>query len=80
MDTCSLRNMFGRPGKGLHAWHLGKIAVVDFAVTLVAAFAIGQYTAMPADVALVVLLLLGWALHTLFCVATPTQKFLGLGA
>jgi uncharacterized membrane protein len=72
--------MFGQSGKGPHAWHLGKVAVVDFAMTLVAAFAIGQYTAVPADVALVVLLLLAWALHTLFCVATPTQAFLGLGA
>lgn len=76
MDLCSMRNIFGRPSEGVHAWHIGKVAVVDFALTLAFAFVVGTATPMPADVALVGLLVVAWLVHAAFCVATPTQLFL----
>ena len=73
---CQYRHLLGVEGKGPHAYRLGGIAVVDVALTLVAAGVICYFSGWSFWVILLSLFLLGIVLHRLFCVKTTVDKWL----
>jgi len=75
---CKYRNIFGRPGKGLHRFRIFNIPVVDVALTFLLAKII-QKLLFPRHhygVILFFCFILGIILHRVFCVKTPIDQFL----
>ncbi len=68
------KDIFGAPGTGLHSFRIFNIAVVDVALTLVAAYFIAQYTNYPLVYVVCGLLLLSVAVHYIFNVDTTVLK------
>ena len=73
---CKFKNLFGEPGKGVHASRLFGLARNDIIATLFGALAITMYFQKKFFLVSAALFLLGWVLHVLFCVKTPLTKFL----
>lgn len=73
---CKYRDALGVPGQGLHAYRFMGIAIVDLALTIVAAILIARFVGWPFGYVLMGLLVLGVALHRLFCVRTTVDRFL----
>ena len=71
-------NIFGKPGKGLHRFRLCDVALVDYALTIVAAIITSCSTGFPLVLSTIVWLIIGLVLHVLFGVHTSAVKWLGL--
>jgi len=74
---CKYKNIFGEIGKGVHAYRVFNIAIVDVISTIIVAFII--YLFLPKYNFIHILLflfLLGIVLHRLFCVRTTIDKLL----
>ena len=72
------RNIFGRPGKGIHRFRIGNIAIVDVLFTLLLAkfieivfFPKGHYLTI-----VLIIFIVGVFFHLIFNVKTTVQKFL----
>ena len=76
MKTCPYRHLLGVEGKGVHAYRLGGVAIVDVLFTFLASWLLYWYTKWPFLWVLLGLFLLGIVLHRLFCVRTTIDKFL----
>ena len=76
MDLCKYRNALGVPGKGLHEYRFMGIAVVDLALTIVAAILIAKMAGWPSIYVLGGLLVLGVLAHRMFCVRTTVDRLL----
>lgn len=76
MSLCQYRNIFGKPGEGVHSYRIFNIAIVDLGLTLLVAF--GLSLVLKKSFALIssILLILGVVLHRLFCVRTTVDKIL----
>ena len=72
---CRFRDMLGKPNTGLHAYRLGPIALVDFALTILVAWLLTRYVG-NLIINSIGLLLLGVVAHTLFCVKTPLNNWI----
>lgn len=79
---CKYRNMFGKPGEGVHAYRLFGVAIVDVVMTLaiallVARFALRWPIASWRTLALVAAFFaLGVVAHRVFCVRTAVDRAL----
>ena len=74
---CRYKNIFGEPNTGAHKYRLFDMAIVDVILTIVLAFAIHSYTPKYKFLhILIILFILGIALHRLFCVRTTIDKLL----
>ena len=73
---CPYKNMFGAPGKGIHATRLFGIAIWDAVMTLVAAVAVAWAADFPMLPTIIAFFLTGIIAHRLFCVRTAVDKFL----
>ncbi len=77
MDSlCKYKNLFGKPGKGVHSFRIFNIAVVDVILTILGAFLISFVMKFNFFSTLLVLFLLGIIMHRLFCVRTTIDKLL----
>ena len=77
MYLCKYKDIFGKVGEGIHSFRICNIAVVDVALTVLAAYCIHLiYPSCRFSIILLLLFLLGIAMHRLFCVRTPIDKFL----
>jgi len=72
MSLCKYANALGKPGKGVHSWRVGNVAVADLLLTVLAAYL--THRLFPKQLSLPCSLLAwfvsGFALHWLFCVNT----------
>ena len=75
MPLSDFRDALGTPGTGVH-FHFGGLAIVDVALTVIAAHYVAKETGQCFYVALVGLLGLGVAAHRLFGVRTTVDKWL----
>ena len=78
VQLCQYRDALGQPGKGIHSYRIGGIAVADVLMTIAAAYLI-QWVLFPRTpfwLVLGALFLLGIALHRLFCVRTTVDRWL----
>ena len=76
MSLCKYKDLFGKPGQGIHSYKLFNISVVDVIATVVGAFMISYFMKKNFWVVLFVLFVLGIILHHIFCVRTTIDKFL----
>ena len=75
---CSMKDMFGKPGEGIHKMHFGNIATADTVLTVILAYIISYFTNFPLTLLLIILFTLAIFFHWLFCVPTSVNKYLGL--
>lgn len=73
---CKYKDIFGKPGQGVHKYRIFNIAIVDFALTVIAGVLLAKYLKVNVWAALAFLFLLGIVLHRLFCVRTTVDKYL----
>jgi len=76
MSLCKYKDIFGKPGKGVHSYRFMDIAVVDVVMTLLLAFLISYFTKYKFLNVSIILFILGILSHRLFCVRTTIDKFL----
>lgn len=76
MGLCQYKDVFGKPGQGVHSIRLGGIAVVDAGLTVLAAWGLAAVWGVSFWKALVCLLGLGVLAHWLFCVDTRLNVLL----
>jgi len=74
--SCPYKNVFGKPGEGVHSYRIFDIAVIDVAVTIVAAIIISSSFKISLWLVLGVLFILGIILHRAFCVRTRVDRWL----
>jgi divalent metal cation (Fe/Co/Zn/Cd) transporter len=72
------RNIFGVPGKGVHAIKFKGTSLFDYFLTIVLAFIVTAITGWPLVLTTIGALILGIILHALFGVNTEAVKSLGL--
>ena len=73
---CQYRDVFGKPGEGAHSVRIGGVAIVDVALTAVAAAGVSWALGQSFVVVLVLLLIVAVAMHRLFCVDTAVNRWL----
>jgi len=73
---CKYKNALGKPGEGIHSFRLFNIPVADVAGTLLAAWGLSKLTGVGFGTTTLGLFLFGTFLHWLFCVDTPTLRFI----
>lgn len=76
IDLCKYKNALGIPGKGIHSYRVGNIAIADVIMTIIGAFIISLICGWNFTYTLVVLFIFGIILHRLFCVRTTIDKLL----
>ena len=75
---CRYKNMFGRPGHGIHRFRIANIAIVDVIFTFILAYILQiiffeKYNYWSI---LLICFLAAIIIHHMFCVKTVVQKFL----
>lgn len=76
MALCSYKDMFGKPGEGVHKYRVFNIAIVDLGLTILAGFILARVFKWNAIVTILAMLLVGVVAHRLFCVRTTVDKLL----
>ena len=80
MLLCQYRDVFGRPGHGVHCWRLGPFAAVDLFLTLFLAIFIYVYFHLKNKQTILTIFLglwiVGELLHALFCVPTAFWRWI----
>ena len=74
--TCSYSNIFGAPGTGAHSYRLFNFALVDIALTVLAAWITTYYSGLSIWFSLILWFASGILLHRIFCVRTTIDKLL----
>lgn len=73
---CKYRDIFGKPGQGVHSYRLFHVAIVDVLLTILGAYMISIYWHVAFAKILVLLFVLGIIMHRIFCVKTTVDKLL----
>jgi fatty acid desaturase len=73
---CRYKDALGVPGRGVHAWRIFDVAIVDVVLTVLAAWGIAEWRGWPFWWVLLGLFVMGIVLHRLFCVRTTVDQWL----
>ena len=76
MNLCKYKDIFGKPGTGVHSYRLFGIAIVDLLMTLVFAWFLSLYTDLTFLGASLFMVVLGIIIHRVFCVDTGLNKLI----
>ena len=68
--------MFGEPQKGVHAYRIFDVAIVDVVATFIVAYVLSRLTGVKFIVMLIGLFAGSIIMHRLFCVRTTVDKLL----
>ena len=71
---CQYKNIFGEPKKGIHAYRIFNIAIVDLLLTIFIAYLFSIYFDWSFIIVLIIILIIGIIMHKLFCVETTINK------
>jgi len=74
--ACQYKNIFGKPNEGLHSYRIFDIAIIDVLATFIIAFILNYFFALPFNITLIVLFVIGIVFHRIFCVRTTIDKLL----
>jgi hypothetical protein len=74
------KDAFGEPSKGIHAYRLFNVAVVDVVLTAVAAYGAAAWFRCSFAYTLVCLLVIGEVFHVLFGVDTTVVRWMRASA
>tara|TARA_Y100001970_G_C14166785_1_gene821746 strand:- start:37 stop:291 length:255 start_codon:yes stop_codon:yes gene_type:complete len=77
IDLSQYKNIFGKPGTGLHQYKFKGTALFDYFLTIAGAFIVTYYTDIPLVITTIGLLLLGILFHSLFGISSQALKYLG---
>ena len=67
---CKHRDIFGKPGEGVHSYRFMGIALVDALLTVIVAFYVSKKYTVSFVKTLIVFFIAGVIVHRLFCVNT----------
>jgi hypothetical protein len=70
------KDIFGKPGEGLHAVRVCDIAIVDVLFTLLASMLLSKLFNVQVMYMFIILILLGIAMHAIFQVDTTINKLI----
>jgi hypothetical protein len=78
MSLCKYADIFGAPRTGVHSYRVFDIAIVDYAMTVIAALVVHHYLMPEWNAYVVVLLfqLMGIIAHRAFCVKTKVDQMI----
>jgi len=77
MSLCKYKDMLGKPNEGVHSIRIFGFAFVDILLTIIASLAIVKFTKWESVLnVFIVLNVIGFALHKLFCVDTALTRIL----
>jgi hypothetical protein len=76
MSLCKYKNIFGKPGKGVHSYKIFGISMFDVFLTIIAALIISYLIKVSFFYTSIILFILGIILHRIFCVRTTIDKLL----
>ena len=72
----SFANIFGAPRTGVHAYRLFDVAIVDFGLTVAAAYPLSRYLGQPFLSTAVLLVLVSVPVHMAFGVQTKLASLI----
>ena len=73
---CKYKNIFGKPGTGLHSIRFMNLAIVDVIFTLLGAILFSYITKISVYYTIPSIFLIGIVVHHAFCVRTTIDKLL----
>jgi hypothetical protein len=73
---CKHKDMFGKPGQGVHSYRFLGVAIVDVIMTMLAAWWISYVFGWPLWICMVSFFVLGILAHRLYCVRTKIDTLL----
>ena len=76
MDLCQYKDIFGKPGTGVHSLRAFDLAIVDVLLTFVLAYFVARWFRINLKSAVVLTFMTGALLHWLFCVETTINKLI----
>ena len=78
VNFCKYKDIFGKPGQGVHSYRVANIAIIDVLFTLIGAYLINRYFFNNKHLIKItlVLFILGIVFHRLFCVKTTINKLI----
>ena len=76
LELSKYKDIFGKPGTGVHQYKFKGTALVDYFLTIVGAFIITYYTDIPLVITTIGLLLIGIIFHYLVGVRTSAIQFI----
>lgn len=76
MNLCKYKNLFGKPGEGLHSIRVFDIAVVDLIMTIIASILLADQFSYSRLTVFAGLMILSVILHLMFCVDTTIIRLL----
>jgi hypothetical protein len=74
--SCPYKNLIGAPGTGIHSLRIADTAVVDTAVTAIAALGIAKWTHSSFWFVFLILMIIAEITHYYFCVDSTIAKLL----
>jgi hypothetical protein len=72
------KNIFGKPGTGIHKYKLLNTAIVDYILSILLAILIAFLTKIPLVLTTISVFILGILAHILFGIDTDVVRFLKL--
>lgn len=76
-SLCHYKNLFGKPGKGIHSFRIANLAIFDIIITLLFAYILCLlFPNIPKYIFFIGIFILGVVAHRLFCVKTTINNFL----
>jgi len=72
------KDIFGKPGEGLHSYRIFNIAIVDVIFTIIGAYIISKFFKFDFAIILISLFLLSIIIHQAFGVKTTLTSFFNL--
>ena len=70
------KNIFGKPGTGIHRYKFKGTSYIDYFITIIGAFFLTYVTDIPLVITTIFLLLSGIFLHALFGIDTESIKYI----
>ena len=76
MTLCKYKDIFGKPGKGIHSIRIFNLAIIDVFFTIVLAFILSILLQRSIGIIMIILFISSIFIHKLFCVkATLTNSY-----
>ncbi len=76
MSLCKYKDIFGKPGEGIHRFRIYDFSVVDILVALLGAYLISYFSGVSMKYVIPFTFVLGVIVHRIFCVRTKVDRML----
>jgi hypothetical protein len=76
MSLCEYKNLFGKPGEGIHSYRVLGVGFFDVLITVLVAYFISWLLKTPFLYTTIAFFILGIVVHRALCVRTTVDKLL----